>query len=244
MDNPTAAMIAIGDEILSGRTRDANIHNLAKCLSGHGIDLCEVRIVSDCREHIINTVNELRTKVTHLFTCGGIGPTHDDITAESIAAAFNVNINVHQDARRLIAERCIKYGVELNASRLRMARIPEGAVLIKNRVSAAPGFSIENVHVMAGVPDIFMAMLDDLLSRIPSGLPLAKKTIEIDSQEGDLAAKLSIIADQFPNVQIGSYPFRKRNRFGVNVVVRGKCQDQVDTTAHKIQKTFGEMVIQ
>ncbi len=244
MDNPTAAMLVIGDEILSGRTRDANMHHLAGRLSDHGIDLCEARIIADCSGGIAAAVNELRAKADHLFTCGGIGPTHDDITADAVAAAFGVGIDVREDARALIAGRCEEYGLELNAARLRMARIPEGAELILNPVSAAPGFTIGNVHVMAGVPQIFSSMLDGLLDRIQGGFPLARATVEIESQEGELAAKLGGIAKRFPEVRIGSYPFRKRGGFGVNIVVRGKRAGEVAVAEGEIRKTFADCLAQ
>lgn len=242
MDNPTAAMLVIGDEILSGRTRDANMHHLAERLSEHGIDLSEARIVSDCQRNIIDAVNELRSKVNHLFTSGGIGPTHDDITAESVAQALGVNIDVRQDARNLIAERCELYGLELNAARLRMARIPDGAELILNQVSAAPGFSIGNVHVMAGVPKIFKAMLEELLKKIDGGIPRSGASIVFHTQEGEIASGLSDIASHYPNVQIGSYPFHNENGFGVNVVVKGNSEDQVNEVEDKIRKRFANKI--
>ena len=242
MNNPTAAMLVIGDEILSGRTRDANMHHLAGRLSEHGIDLCEARFVADCHGSIVDAVNALRVQVSHLFTSGGIGPTHDDITADAVAAAFGVSIDVRADARDLIAERCAEYGLEMNEARLRMARIPEGAELILNPVSAAPGFTIGNVHVMAGVPQIFMSMLEGLLSTIPEGLPLAKESIEIETQEGELAAKLGEIAARFPEVQIGSYPFRKQGRFGVSIVVRGESESRVAAAAGEVRGSFAALL--
>ena len=242
MNNPTAAMLVIGDEVLSGRTRDANMYHLANCLTERGIDLLEVRIVTDRPDHIVASVNELRKRVDHVFTSGGIGPTHDDVTAEAVAAAFGVNIAVRDDARNLIKERCDEYGLTLNAARLRMARIPDGAELILNPVSAAPGFSLGNVHVMAGVPKIFVSMLDGLLARLPAGLPLVSESIEINTVEGELAARLSQIAEGFDEVQIGSYPFRKDGRFGVNIVVRSKDEHQVTATMAEIRRTFADYI--
>ncbi|MEM9639295.1 MAG: competence/damage-inducible protein A, partial [Pseudomonadota bacterium] len=162
MPNPTAAMMVIGDEILSGRTRDANMYHLAGQLTEAGIDLREVRVISDDRGAIIAAVQALSAAYDHVFTSGGIGPTHDDITADCIAAAFNKHIDVRDDARGILERHYANSGTELNAARLRMARIPEGADLIDNPVSEAPGFTLENVHVMAGVPSVFQAMVESL----------------------------------------------------------------------------------
>ena len=161
-DTKTAAVILIGDELLSGRTRDINLQNIAEFLAPIGIQVAEARIVSDVQEHIVAAVNALRTTYDYVFTTGGIGPTHDDITADSIAAAFGVSIDVRQDALDIISERYRQTGVELTPARMRMARIPEGAVLVANPVSGAPGFQMENVFVMAGVPSIARAMLEDV----------------------------------------------------------------------------------
>ena len=160
--NPTAAMLVIGDEILSGRTRDANMHHLAGQLTAHGIDLTEVRVVSDYQPAIVRALNALRADYTHVFTSGGIGPTNDDITADAIGAAFGVHVDVRDDARALLQAHYDRQGSELNAARLRMARIADGATLIDNPVSVAPGFTLENVHVMAGVPSVFQAMVQSL----------------------------------------------------------------------------------
>ena len=243
MENPTAAMLVIGDEILSGRTRDANMHHLANRLSEHGINLYEVRIVPDNLAMIASAVNEIRQNSVHVFTSGGIGPTHDDITADAVAAAFKVKISVREDARVLIADRCAQYGLELNEARLRMARIPEGAKLILNEVSAAPGFTLENVNVMAGVPSIFKSMLEWLLERIPRGIELAKSTVEIASQEGELAANLGLIAESYPKLQIGSYPFRRNGRFGVNIVIRGQNKKLVEQAEIEVRQTFPDVVV-
>src|SRR5690625_202860 len=166
MTRPSAAMLVIGDEILSGRTRDANAHHLAREMTRIGVDLIEIRMIADDHAAIIAAVNELRARADHLFTSGGIGPTHDDITADAIAAAFGVEIDIREDARVLLDAHYRRTDHELNAARLRMARIPEGARLIENPVSAAPGFTIGNVHVLAGVPEIFRAMLEGVISRI------------------------------------------------------------------------------
>ncbi len=180
MTNPTAAMLVIGDEILSGRTRDSNLHHLAQELTRIGIDLTEARVVSDKRGAIVDAVRSLAASHDHLFTSGGIGPTHDDITAEAVAAAFDMPIAVRDDARALLQAHYDRSGQELNAARLRMARVPEGAVLIDNPVSAAPGFSLNNVHVMAGVPRIFEAMLAGMLPGLRRGQPVLSQSLRVD----------------------------------------------------------------
>lgn len=207
MTRPSAAMLVIGDEILSGRTRDANAHHLARELTRIGVDLIEIRMVADDHEVIIAAVNELRARVEHLFTSGGIGPTHDDITADAIAAAFDVKIEARDDARALLEAHYHDTHRKLNAARLRMARIPDGATLIENPVSAAPGFTIGNVHVLAGVPEIFRAMLEGLLSQIVGGTPLVAHSFDCRIGEGDLAAPLGEVAGAFPDVSMGSYPY-------------------------------------
>ena len=241
--NPTAAMLVIGDEILSGRTRDANMHHLAGVLTDHGIDLVEARIVPDSTGSIVASIREMRDRCDHLFTSGGIGPTHDDITADAVAQAFGVGISLREDARAIIAARCGEHGLELNAARLRMARIPDGASLIANPVSGAPGFSIGNVHVMAGVPKIFRAMLEGLLTRIPGGRPLAKRVIEVRSPEGELAAEMSRIAEIYPQLQIGSYPFRNADRFGVSIVLRGTEAAHVQSAEAELREVFADCLV-
>src|SRR6056297_2449913 len=183
MPNPTAAMLVIGDEILSGRTRDANMHHLAQELTKVGIDLCEVRIVSDDHDAIVSALNALRAGHDTVITSGGIGPTHDDITADAVAAAFGVTVDVRDDARAILAEHYAKTGRELNAARLRMARIPDGATLIENPVSAAPGFTLGKVHVMAGVPAVFEAMVASVLPTLTGGAPLISRTLRVDEPE-------------------------------------------------------------
>jgi molybdenum cofactor synthesis domain-containing protein len=220
MTTPTAAFLTIGDEILTGRTRDANMPLLAARLVDKGIPLREARVVPDVAEEIIAAVNALRTRYTHVFTSGGIGPTHDDITADAVAAAFGVPIDVREDARSVLATNYPNPAVDLNAARLRMARIPEGAILIDNPVSKAPGFSLGNVHVMAGVPSIFAAMVDGLLPRLVGGPPLLSVSLRADAPEGVLAEPLARIAAAHPGVGIGCYPFNFAGRFGANLVAR------------------------
>ncbi len=235
MPNPSAAMLVIGDEILSGRTRDANMHHLAGRLTTAGIDLKEVRVVSDDDAAIMTAVNALREEYDHVFTSGGIGPTHDDITAECVAWAFGVAIDVRDDARAILAEHYAKSGTELNDARLRMARIPDGAALIENPVSAAPGFRLENVYVMAGVPTIFQAMVESVLPGLTGGTPLTSRSVRIDRGEGDIAGPLGALAQEFPDLSFGSYPFQQDGRFGSNVVVRGTDPVQVDTAAARLE---------
>ena len=228
MTNPTAAMLVIGDEILSGRTRDANMYHLAGELNAAGIDLCEVRVVADKPEAIVEAVRSLSITYDHVFTSGGIGPTHDDITADCIAQAFGRSIDVRDDARALLAEHYAKSGTELNVARLRMARIPEGATLIDNPVSVAPGFVVENVHVMAGVPSVFRAMVETVLPTLTAGAPLVSETLRVDRGEGDVAGPLGDLAQSYPDLSMGSYPFQNRDgTYGTNVVIRGEDADAV-----------------
>lgn len=221
MPNPTAAMLVIGDEILSGRTRDANMHHLAGRLAAHGIDLKEARVVADDSAAIVAAVRALAAEYDHVFTSGGIGPTHDDITADAIAEAFGVGIDIRDDARAVLMKFIEARGAEVTPARLRMARIPDGARLIDNPVSAAPGFTLGNVHVMAGVPRIFEAMLTGLLATLAGGQPLISRTWRVLLPEGDIAAPLAELAGRHPELAIGSYPFNDHGTFGANIVVRG-----------------------
>lgn len=238
MPNPTAAMLVIGDEILSGRTRDANMYHLAGQLTEAGIDLKEVRVVSDDRAAIIAAVQALSAAYDTVITSGGIGPTHDDITADCIAAAFDVPIDVRDDARALLAAHYAKTGAELNTARLRMARIPEGATLIDNPVSVAPGFTIGNVHVMAGVPSVFQAMVATVLPTLTGGAPLVSRTLRIDRGEGDIAGPLGELAAAYPDLSIGSYPFQKDGKFGANIVIRGTDAEMVDAALAALAAEF------
>jgi molybdenum cofactor synthesis domain-containing protein len=238
MPNPTAAMLVIGDEILSGRTRDANMHYLAGQLTEAGIDLREVRVVSDDRAAIIDAVRALSDRYETVFTSGGIGPTHDDITADCIAAAFETPIDIREDARALLEAHYAKSGNELNAARLRMARIPDGAALIENPVSVAPGFVLGNVYVMAGVPSVFQAMVASVLPTLTGGDPLVSRTLRIDRGEGDIAGPLGDLAAAYPDLSIGSYPFQKDGRYGSNIVIRGVDTVQVDTAIAALAAQF------
>ena len=238
MPNPTAAMLVIGDEILSGRTRDANMYHLATQLTDQGIDLKEVRVVSDDPEAIVSATRALSAAYTHVFTSGGIGPTHDDITADCIAAVFGVSIGVRDDARAILKAHYDTNGQELNEARLRMARIPDGAHLIDNPVSKAPGFTLLNVHVMAGVPSIFQAMLASILPSLTGGKPLLSVTYRVDRGEGDIATPLGVLANAFPELSIGCYPFQKDGLFGANIVMRGTDESQLQTAMIALKVEF------
>ena len=238
MPNPTAAMLVIGDEILSGRTRDANMYHLAGELAKVGIDLREVRVVSDDAPAIVAAVKALSAAFGTVFTSGGIGPTHDDITADCIAAAFDVPIDVRDDARTLLAAHYEKSGSELNEARLRMARIPDGATLIDNPVSVAPGFTIGNVHVMAGVPSVFQAMVASVLPTLTGGAPLLSETLRIDRGEGDIAGPLGALAQAFPDLSMGSYPFQKDGKFGANIVLRGQDAPRLSDALAQLKALF------
>lgn len=238
MPNPTAAMLVIGDEILSGRTRDANMHHLAGRLTEHGIDLKEVRVVADDPGAIQEAVKALSGAYDHLFTSGGIGPTHDDITAENVAAALGLPIGVRDDARAILETHYEKQGLEINEARLRMARMPEGATLIDNPVSGAPGFTLENVHVMAGVPKIFEAMVEGLLPTLTGGQPVVSQTLRVERGEGDIAGPLGALAERYDALSFGSYPFIVNGRFGVNVVIRGQDEAEVTRAMQELEKAF------
>ena len=219
----TAAVLVIGDEILSGRTKDKNIGYIADYLTAIGIDLKEVRVVSDDAAAIVEALNGLRAKYTYVFTTGGIGPTHDDITADCVAKAFGVTIDVDPRARKLMEERFAARGVEMNEARLRMARIPAGAELVENKQSGAPGFWIGNVIVMAGVPSIMQAMLDAAAPKLQTGVKMLSETIKGDVREGDIGTELGEIAKQHPNVSIGSYPFfDDKSGPNTNLVIRSR----------------------
>ncbi|TPW26376.1 competence/damage-inducible protein A [Pararhizobium mangrovi] len=218
----TAAMLAIGDELLSGRTKDANIAHLAATMTAVGIDLKEVRIVADDEAAIVEAVDALRKRYRYVFTSGGIGPTHDDITADAIARAFGVPCRHDDRAMAVLAEHYRGRGVAFTEARQRMARMPEGSEPIENRVSKAPGFRIGNVHVMAGVPSVFQAMLDAVLPTLQTGGTVHARAIASPFGEGDIAAPLAEIQKEHPKVSIGSYPrFRDRN-FSLEIVLRSR----------------------
>ena len=238
MPNPTAAILIVGDEILSGRTRDANMHHLAGELTKAGIDLREARIVRDDHAAIVAAVNALRAAHDHVFTSGGIGPTHDDITADAVAAAFGLPLAIRADARDLLAAHYARQNLPFNAARQRMARIPEGAVLIENPVSVAPGFSLGNVHVMAGVPNIFQAMVASLLPRLGGGAPLMTRTWRVMIGEGNIAEGFGRLAADFPDLSMGSYPFIVNGVYGTNLVMRGTDPARLEEAFTRLSALF------
>lgn len=224
----TAALVVIGDEILSGRTQDKNVAQLASWLNVQGIRLAEVRVVADKTAAIVEAVNTLRARNDYLFTTGGIGPTHDDITADAVADAYGAPLHIHPEARRVMEERYARMGSAMTDARLRMARIPQGAVLIENAESAAPGFSIGGAHVMAGVPAVFRAMVDALVPRLVPGRPPVSRTLRVQRPESDVAEGLRSVAADFADLSLGSYPFRDEGGFGTNLVIRGLDAARVD----------------
>lgn len=215
----TSSIIIIGNEILSGRTQELNSKYLAQRLLTIGVTVNEIRIIPDLKDQIIKCVNELRHKYTYIFTSGGIGPTHDDITAECIAAAFNVDLPINKEAKELLEEYYNNRKIKLNNARLRMARIPKGAKMIANPVSVAPGFQIKNVFVLAGVPNIFKAMVEGIIKNLEIDTPIESVEIIINKAEGDVAEKLGSIASIYPNVLVGSYPFKNKNVMGTKIVI-------------------------
>jgi molybdenum cofactor synthesis domain-containing protein len=241
----TAAVLLIGDELLSGRTQDTNLKSIAEFLAPLGVEVREARVVPDVHDTIVATVNYLRKTWDYVFTTGGIGPTHDDITADAIAAVFGRHIDVRPDALALLEAHYAARNTEMNDGRRRMARIPDGAELIANPVSTAPGFRIDNVFVMAGVPAVMRGMLQDIGHRIEGGERVHASTVRGKGlREGDIAAALGEIAKAAPDVNIGSYPFMKPGwrgtEFGVNLVARGRDPDQVAA----VVAALAEMVTQ
>ncbi|MBP9185137.1 MAG: competence/damage-inducible protein A [Fuscovulum sp.] len=239
MGNPRAAMLVIGDEILSGRTRDSNLHYLAGELTRVGIDLREARVVADDHAAIVAAVRALSGAHDHVFTSGGIGPTHDDITADAVAEAMGAKIGHRADAMALLGAHYDRQGVPFNEARQRMARIPDGAVLIENPVSVAPGFSIGNVHLMAGVPKIFEAMLAGLLPTLTGGMPLLSQSLRVLRPEGEIAAQFGTLAAEYPDLSMGSYPFTVNGAYGTNLVIRGTDPGRLDLAMVKLTKLFG-----
>jgi len=226
-DRPVSAcVLVIGNEVLSGRTQDANINYLASELTRLGIRLAECRVIPDIIDEIVDAVNHCRAKYTYVFTTGGIGSTHDDITAQSVAKAFGLGFGTHPEADRLLRSH---YGDKANDARMRMAMTPDGAVLIDNPVSVAPGFRVENVYVLAGVPVIARAMFDGVKGTLKGGKVLVVKTVStIGISEGMIGEQLRAVQAAHGDVDIGSYPFLKFGGFGTNLVVRGETETEVD----------------
>ena len=241
-DNPTAAIIVIGDEILSGRTKDKNIGWLAEQLNQLGIQLVEARIIADNRQVIIDTVSQMSASYDLVFTSGGIGPTHDDITTEAVAAAFDVKVIRHPEAERRLIAHYRNTDLEFNAARQKMADIPENAALIDNPLSAAPGFILGNVHVLPGVPSILQAMFEGLVSRLPGGVQMTRITVQCQTGEGNIATILADVQARFDGVSVGSYPWFKPGQFGTAVVVSGLDKAVVKDAAAAVEaevRAFG-----
>jgi molybdenum cofactor synthesis domain-containing protein len=221
----TACVLIIGNEILSGRTQDANLNYLATGLNAVGVTLSEARVIPDIPEIIVATVNETRAKFDYVFTTGGIGPTHDDITSECMARAFGVPWTLHPEAHKMFLDH-YKPG-ELNEARLRMAHTPEGATLIANPVSRAPGFRMGNVFVMAGIPRVMQAMFDGVKHQLKGGRPMLARTVSCHLPEGIIAKGLGEIQARYADLDIGSYPFYRRGEFGTSLVLRGREQERL-----------------
>lgn len=233
-----AALIIIGDEILSGRTEDANLNYIAKWLGDLGIILDEVRVIPDVANRIQSSIIECRTAFDYVFTTGGIGPTHDDITAENVAAAFGVKFSLNDEAKKLLEDNMGKGN--LTEARLRMAMIPEGASLIKNPVSAAPGFQLENVFVLAGIPVVMQSMLLDVEDRVSGGSKIFSKAMHVFEGESYFADLLAEIEEQFDHLSIGSYPFYKASSYGATFVLRSAVPKEVEEASELLKKRISE----
>jgi molybdenum cofactor synthesis domain-containing protein len=235
MEQPSAAMLVIGDELLSGRTHDANMHYLAKELTEIGINLKEARFIRDDPAAIVSSIIELSKRFDYLFTSGGIGPTHDDITTDCVAEAFEKKASIRSDALKILQEYYDGKDIELNEARLRMARIPETAELIYNPISAAPGYVIENVYVMAGVPKIFQSMLKTVTPKLEKGLPTLSLSVKIYKGEGDIALDLEEMVKTFDQLNFGSYPFSEKGVHGTNIVIRGNDKKIMEEAEDKVR---------
>ena len=230
----TAALVVIGNEILSGRTRDVNVAYLARQLTAMGINLAEVRMVRDEERAIIAAVNTLRAGHDYVFTTGGIGPTHDDITCEAVARAFNLPYRVNPEAKRILEDFYEGTGRALNEARMRMAHTPEGASLIDNPVSRAPGFRVENVHVLAGIPAVMRAMFESVAPTLEGGRRVKSREVSVLLGEGDVAARLEALQARYPALEIGSYPFVRDGAFGTTLVLRGTDEDEIARAAGEL----------
>ena len=229
-----AAVLIIGNEILSGRTKDANLAYLGLELNKLGIQLREARVVADIESEIIEALDALRTKYDYVFTTGGIGPTHDDITSACVAKAFDQNLIRHPEAERLLLERIAQMGVEVTEARLKMAETPEHAELIDNPISGAPGYKVGNVFVMAGIPRIMQAMFEGAKAHLEGGVTLESLTVGSYVPEGTIATELSLLQDAYPDIDIGSYPFFFDGRPGTNLVFRGPETDRLEEAATRL----------
>ena len=240
-DQVSAGIVVIGDEILSGRTRDINIQQIATFLGPLGISVTECRVVRDDQDAIVEAVRALADRCAYVFTTGGIGPTHDDITADAVAAAFGRSIDVREDARGILEDWYARSGTELTDARLRMARIPDGASLIANPVTGAPGFQLENVFVLAGVPKIGRAMLEDVAPRLTRGAVTHAVTVRLDGvREGDIAEALKAVQDRHDGVSLGSYPWFEEDgegglKRGVAIVARGTDEKALERVRGELE---------
>lgn len=242
-DNKTAAILVIGDEILSGRTREGNAHHLAGVLSAVGIDLKEIRVVADEQDLIVAAIRALDSSLGGrydlLFTSGGIGPTHDDVTADAVAEAFGVGIEMNEDALSVMRARWELRGVPVTGNRLRMARIPLGAELIANEVSAAPGFHLGHTYVMAGVPEVFRAMVDAILPDLPTGRPPVSELLDVHRGEFEVADDLKAVAEAYNDLSLGSYPWHRDGTYGTILVVRGLDAARVTAAMTDLKQRIG-----
>lgn len=233
MSTITAAILIIGNEIISGSTQDVNVAHIAKRLSDRGIKLCEVRFVRDEEDMIAEALNAVRKRYTYVFTTGGIGPTHDDITAESVAKAFGVPCPINEEARSHMAQKYAERGVEMNEGRLRMARIPKGGELIHCTATIAPGFKIGNVFVLAGVPSIMQSQFETVENELKSGPPMLSRTVKCVQKEGDIAMELEAIQKKYPDLDIGSYPYLGKPP-SLSLVLRGTDATRLDAAASDV----------
>ncbi len=231
----TAGLLLIGNELLSGRTQDANLNYLAKQLTAMGIRLAEARVVGDDENEIVDAVNALRARYDYVFTTGGIGPTHDDITCECVAKAFDRRYVINEKARRILEDYYDGSGRDLNEARMRMAYTPEGAELVDNPISRAPGFRIENVIVMAGIPAVMRAMFETVASSLEGGAKVVSRTVSVLMGEGDIARPLGELQERYESLEIGSYPFVRNSRFGTTLVLRGTDESAVGAAAEELK---------
>jgi molybdenum cofactor synthesis domain-containing protein len=235
----TACLLIIGNEILSGRTQDKNLCSIAERLNDWGIRLAEARVIADMEETIVETVNEVRRRFDYVITTGGIGPTHDDITSRSMAKAFGRPHKIHPEARAIL-ERYYEAG-RLNEARMRMAMTPEGAELILNPISSAPGFQVENVFVLAGIPRVMEAMLDSLEGRLAGGRPRRSRCVKVFLAEGTMAADLGALQDRFPEVEIGSYPFHEGGRYGARLLLTASDDERLGEAAQALAAVLARL---
>jgi molybdenum cofactor synthesis domain-containing protein len=234
--------LLIGDEILSGRTRDSNLAYIANHLNKIGIQVREARVIPDVEETIVSVLNEVRARYDYVFTTGGIGPTHDDITADAVAKAFGVAIDYHPGAMKILGDHYDATGGEFTKARMRMARLPAGATMVENPLSKAPGFQIGNVFVMAGVPMVMQVMLDSLTGRLQGGATMQSRTVTAQIGEGTIAEKLGELQQRYPDVGIGSYPYYRGKVFGTSIVMRGIDSSLLDRAAGDVEalmRSFG-----